>query len=419
VREVTEDIDRWRAEGARIAVARVVRVEGSGPRAPGATMVVTEDGRVAGSVSGGCVEGAVVEEALALIESGEHRLVRFGYSDDEAFAVGLTCGGVITILITSGVPDIYPSFKAALAKGVPFALATVVANRRAEQGGSRSIVGEPHRGDAAALAPDPGSLAGGFAPDCVVVGANEAITTTVGATMLITLDGNFEGSLGDEALDRVVARDGSGAVASGQSFVRDYAPDGRTDDQQVAVFIESFAPAPRMIIFGAVDFTAALARVAKVLGYHVTVCDARPPFATAARFPQADEVVVDWPHRYLEGIGPTLGPRDAICVLTHDPKFDVPAIVGALATEVGYIGAMGSRRTHAERSRRLIEAGVSAEALQKVMAPIGLDLGARTPEETAVAICAEIISRQTGHRPASLRDGSGPIHSPEPEPSLT
>jgi xanthine dehydrogenase accessory factor len=172
-----------------------------------------------------------------------------------------------------------------------------------------------------------------------------------------------------------------------------------------------------MIIFGAVDFTAALAKVAKVLGYHVTVCDARAPFATAARFPMADEVVVDWPHRYLENVGNRLGARDAICVLTHDPKFDIPAIVGALSTKVGYLGAMGSRRTHEERVRRLAEAGVSESDIAKVMAPIGLDLGARTPEETAIAICAEIIALQTGHSPSSLRDGVGPIHAPASVPS--
>jgi xanthine dehydrogenase accessory factor len=165
-----------------------------------------------------------------------------------------------------------------------------------------------------------------------------------------------------------------------------------------------------MIIFGAVDFTAALARVAKILGYRVTVCDARPVFVTAARFPMADELVVDWPNRYLAKVGPELGPRDAVCVLTHDPKFDVPAIVSALETEVGYLGAMGSRRTHAERTARLREAGIDDEGLARVMAPLGLDIGARTPEETAVSICAEIIALRTGRLAPSLRDTEGPIH---------
>jgi xanthine dehydrogenase accessory factor len=168
-----------------------------------------------------------------------------------------------------------------------------------------------------------------------------------------------------------------------------------------------------MIIFGAVDFTAALARVAKVLGYRVTVCDARRQFATAQRFPMADEVVVDWPDRHLAEVGSGLGPRDAVCVLTHDHKFDVPAIKAALATGVGYIGAMGSRRTHAERLERLHAEGVTDDTLERLMAPIGLDIGARTPEETAIAVCAEIIAMRTGRPAPSLKGGTGPIHREE------
>ena len=182
-------------------------------------------------------------------------------------------------------------------------------------------------------------------------------------------------------------------------------------EDTVAVFVESFAPPPRMIIFGAVDFTRALAAVAKVLGYRVVVCDARAVFATRQRFPMADEVVNEWPNRYLEKVGEDLGPRDAVCVLTHDSKFDVPAIVGSLATRVGYLGAMGSRKTHAKRTERLQEAGVTDEELARIHAPIGLDIGARTPEETAVSICAEIISARTGRKAQALRDASGPIHS--------
>jgi xanthine dehydrogenase accessory factor len=166
-----------------------------------------------------------------------------------------------------------------------------------------------------------------------------------------------------------------------------------------------------MVIFGAVDFTAALARVAKVLGYRVTVCDARPVFATRQRFPMADEVIVDWPNRLLEKIGPGLGPRDAVCVLTHDPKFDVPAVMGALQTRAGYLGAMGSRRTTEDRNTRLLAEGVDPAELRRVMAPIGIDIGARTPEETAVSVCAEIIALRTGRLVASLRDTEGGIHA--------
>jgi xanthine dehydrogenase accessory factor len=232
----------------------------------------------------------------------------------------------------------------------------------------------------------------------------------LGAKLLVQPGRDALGTLGDPDLDRVVARDALGELAAGLTATRHYGPHGEARQRELSVFVESFAPPPRMIIFGAVDFTAALARVGKILGYRVTVCDARPVFATAARFPMADELVVDWPNRYLAKVGPELGPRDAVCVLTHDPKFDVPAIVAALATDVGYLGAMGSRRTHAERLVRLREAGLADEGLAPVMAPVGLDIGARTPEETAISICAEIIALRTGRLAPSLRDTDGPIH---------
>lgn len=232
-----------------------------------------------------------------------------------------------------------------------------------------------------------------------------------GAKLLVRPDIAALGSLGDADLDRVVARDALGELEAGTTGIRHYGPHGEARQREVGVFIESFGPPPRMIIFGAVDFTAALARIAKVLGYRVTVCDARPVFATPQRFPMADEVVSDWPDRYLAAAGSTLGPRDAVCVLTHDPKFDVPAIVAALETRVGYLGAMGSRRTHDQRVARLREAGVTDDGLGRVMGPIGVDIGARTPEEVAVSICAEIIAERTGrHGVVSLRDATGPIH---------
>src|SRR5438105_5312168 len=231
-----------------------------------------------------------------------------------------------------------------------------------------------------------------------------------GAKLLVGPDQPALGSLGDPDLDRVVARDALGELAAGLTGTRHYGPHGEARQQDVAVFVESFAAPPRMVIFGAVDFTAALVKVAKVLGYRVTVCDARAVFATPQRFPQADEVVCDWPDRHLSNVGKDLGPRDAVCVLTHDPKFDVPAIVAALETDVGYLGAMGSRRTHTERVTRLKEAGVDDDGIARVMAPIGLDIGARTPEETAISICAEIIALRTGRVAPSLRDTEGPIH---------
>lgn len=240
----------------------------------------------------------------------------------------------------------------------------------------------------------------------------------VGGRLLVWPGADVQGSLGNSELDRIVARDALGELEAGNTLVRHYGPNGETTPEDLAntpmvsVFIESFAPPPQMWIFGAVDFTAALAKVAKVLGYRVTVCDAREVFATRRRFPMADEVLVTWPGPVFDERGTTLGPRDAVCILTHDPKFDVPAVRGALATRVGYIGVMGSRKTHAKRLERLAEVGVSSgDDLERLMSPIGLDLGARTPEETAVSICAEIIALRTGRRPPSLRDGSGPIHT--------
>lgn len=232
----------------------------------------------------------------------------------------------------------------------------------------------------------------------------------IGQKILVGADGTVTGSIDDADLHRVVVRDALGELTAGRTGVRHHGEHGQAGEAEVTVFIESFAPSPHMLIFGAVDFTAALVRVAKVLGYRVTVCDAREVFATAQRFPQADEVVVDWPHRLLESVGERLGGRDAVCVLTHDAKFDVPALMAALRTDVGYVGAMGSRRTHADRIPRLRDAGASAADLERICAPIGLDLGARTPEETAISICAEIIAARAARSAGPLHMTTGPIH---------
>ena len=239
----------------------------------------------------------------------------------------------------------------------------------------------------------------------------------LGATLLASPNDSKLGTLGDPELDRVAVRDALGELEAGRTSVRNYGPTGQvtpedlTDTPIVRIFVESYSPPPQMIIFGAVDFTAALARVAKVLGYYVVVCDAREVFATKRRFPMADEVLVTWPTPVLAKLGDNLGARDAICILTHDPKFDVPAIQGALATKVGYIGVMGSRKTHAKRLERLAEVGISKpEDLDRLMSPIGIDIGSRTPEETAISICAEIIGKRVGRIVPSLAKSDGPIH---------
>jgi xanthine dehydrogenase accessory factor len=367
LKEVLTDVARWQAAGQNAAIARVVDVIGSSPREPGAAMAVSESGEVAGSVSGGCVEGAVVEAALEILGGElEPGVISFGYSDEDAFAVGLTCGGTIRLFVEPvrepvDAGEIYGALQAAIGASEPIALVTVV--------------------DGVGL----------------------------GGKMLVR-ERAVLGTLGDADLDRVVARDALGELEAGLSSVRHYGEHGEAREDAVSVFIESFVVPPRMIIFGAVDFTAALANVAKLLGFHVVVCDARAVFATVQRFPMADEVVNEWPNRYLEKVGKQLTPRDAVCVLTHDHKFDVPAIVSAVETDVGYIGAMGSRRTNEGRVVRLREAGLSDEAIGRVMSPIGLDIGARTPEETAISICAEVIAARTGRRAGSLRDNDGPIH---------
>ena len=363
MKDLFNALDTWNATGRAAAIARVVDLDGSGPRLPGAAMAVTADQDVRGSVSGGCVEGAVVVEALDVIEADAHRVVSFGYSDDEAFAVGLTCGGTIHLFLERFEPgEWYAPLKADIAAERAVALATVIDG--------------------------PGA----------------------GNKLLVRADDTVIGTLGTEGLDRVVERDARGELAAGRSGLRHYGEHGEAREDVVAVFVESFAPPPQMLIFGAVDFTAALAKVSKVLGYRVTVCDAREVFATRQRFPMADDLVVDWPDRLLSEVGAKLGPRDAVCILTHDAKFDVPAVTASLATDVGYIGVMGSRRTHDDRTARLVEAGVDAAGLARLRSPIGLDLGARTPEETAISIVAEIIAERTGRTVAALSATSGPIH---------
>jgi len=363
--DLLRELDRWWHDGERSVIARVVATDGSGPRESGAAMAVGESGAVVGSVSGGCVESAVVMEATDVLATGTPRTVTFGYSDDDAFAVGLTCGGTVHLFLEPWEPTpITGSLVDGLARRRPLALVTVV--------------------------------------DGVGIGRSLLVSPEADVAPL--------GGLGDAELDRVVGRDALGELAAGTNAVRHYGRRGEFGEDAVTVFVESFAPPPRLVIFGAVDFTGALSRVAKFMGFHVTVCDAREVFATRQRFPEADDVVVDWPHRYLATVAGDLGPRDAICVLTHDTKFDVPAILAAFDTQVGYIGALGSRRTTADRRDQLVAAGATEASLARLYAPIGLDLGGRSPEEAAVSIAAEIIAQRNGRSAASLRNTGGPIH---------
>ncbi|MFJ2817364.1 XdhC family protein [Streptomyces sp. NPDC087294] len=366
--DIAEELSRWVEQGRDFAVATVVAVGGSAPRRPGAALAVDADGTAIGSVSGGCVEGAVYALCQQALADGAAVLERFGYSDEDAFAVGLTCGGVIDILVTPvrGQDAVRPVVAAALAAAA--------------------------RGEAAALVR-------------IVSGPAELL----GRAVLVRADGSHEGGLGGHPeLDRTARGEAAAFLDAGRTGTLEIGERGSRCGAPLTVLVESSVPAPRMIVFGAIDFASALVRVGKFLNYHVTVCDARPVFATRTRFPDADEIVVDWPHRYLERTA--VDGRTVLCVLTHDAKFDVPLLRLALRLPVAYVGAMGSRRTHLDRNDRLRAVGVSERELARLRSPIGLDLGARTPEETALSIASEIIAARHGGSGAPLTGAHTPIH---------
>ncbi|MFI8519410.1 XdhC family protein [Streptomyces sp. NPDC085481] len=365
--DIAEELHRWVEQGREFAVATVVAVGGSAPRQPGAALAVDRDGTAIGSVSGGCVEGAVYELCQQALEDGRTVVERFGYSDEDAFAVGLTCGGIIDILVTPVRGGVYPAALAAAVSGEAAALARIVSG-----------------------------------PDDLM-----------GRALLVRPDGSYEGGLGGHPeLDRTAAGEARAMLDGGRTGTVEIGADGSRCGQPLTLLVESSVPAPRMIVFGAIDFASALVRVGKFLGYHVTVCDARPVFATKLRFPEADDIVVEWPHRYLAST--EVDGRTVLCVLTHDAKFDVPLLQVALKLPVAYVGAMGSRRTHEDRNKRLREVGVTELELARLRSPIGLDLGARTPEETALSIGAEIVANRRGGSGLTLTGAHTPIHHDAP-----
>jgi xanthine dehydrogenase accessory factor len=373
MREVLGDLTRWWRDAQPVGMATVVATWRSAPRPAGASMLVGPGGEAVGSVSGGCVEGAVYELATEVVESGVPVLQRYGISDDDAFAVGLTCGGILDVFVERVDPAGFPELaeiQADIEAGRPVAICTVIEH------------------------PDPAWL---------------------GRRMIVRPEDGAAGSgaIGSPRADSAVIDDARGLLAAGRSETLTYGPDGERRGEGLRVFVSAYAPKPRMLVFGAIDFAAAVARVGSFLGYTVTVCDARPVFATASRFPDADEVIVDWPHRYLaaEAEAGRVDARTVLAVLTHDPKFDVPVLEVALRLPpVAYIGAMGSRRTHDDRIRRLREIGMTEKELDRLASPIGLDLGARTPEETAISIAAEIIALRWGGAGERLSGLEGPIH---------
>jgi xanthine dehydrogenase accessory factor len=354
----------WLRDGRRVVGATLVETIGSAPLDPGAQMLIDDKINIEGSVTGGCVEGALVEEARGILAGNAPRVVTYGISDEQATGVGLMCGGTVRVFVHENRGDALEALEAvadARSADQPVALATLL------------------EGDGA------------------------------GAKMAI-LPGRAVGSLGvTELFDRSVSRDARGQLDEGLSRIRRYGADGAVMGDDLAVYIQAFSTQPRMVIFGAIDFSAEMAKLASEVGYKVTICDARGPFVKSPRFSRNAEVVVDWPDRYLEG--KELGDRDAILVFTHDPKFDEPALIGALATGAGFVGALGSRRTQERRVARLRDAGLDDEAIARIHAPCGLDVGARTPAETAISILAEVIAVRSGRAGESLRETDGPIHA--------
>jgi xanthine dehydrogenase accessory factor len=354
----------WLGEDRRFVQALLVEVEGSAPLPVGAMMLVDERGNIEGSITGGCVEGAVVEEAEAILHGrAGAKLLRYGISDELAGTVGLMCGGIVHIFVCAPDDQAGEVERAALmahAEGRPVAIATL-------------LDGE-----------------------------------TAGARLAI-IDGEPVGALGHSPLlDRNVTREAQGLLEEGKSTVRRFGSDGATLGDELRVHIRSYAPPPQMFIIGAIDFSAALAPFAAQIGYEVAICDARDRFARSARFSSAARVVVGWPQDVLGDV--ELGPRDAVLVFTHDPKFDEPALLAALRTDAGYIGALGSRKTAADREIRLRRAGATDADIARIHAPCGLDIGSRTAEETAVSVLAEIIATRAQRAAAPLRQTTGPIH---------
>ncbi len=393
--DLIPSLGRWQpaVSGQRCAVATIVAAGGSVPRPLGTSMVVSEHGDVLGSLSGGCVEGAVVEAALAAMHDGGSRLESFGYSAEDAFAVGLTCGGQLEVHIQ---PTGTAGLDLAVLRGfahedAPSSLAII---RRLDAGGGA--------GGGAVVVADPVRFtAAGSAALAALLGGDASVIRAAAVQLEPLLRGGRAG------LVRLAPAEGCGTTVP--------------EPEPITLFVESRLPPARMLIFGANDFGAALVPAGKLLGYDVTVCDARPAFSSQGRFLAADQVVTDWPHRYLaaEAAAGRVDGRSVVCVLTHDPKFDIPLLETALGLGLAYVGAMGSRRSHRKRIDALLADGTPADALERLHSPIGLDLGAVTPAEVAVSITAEILASRVAASKepltaASLKDGSGPIHHPEP-----
>ena len=399
--EIAGELLEALAQGHRVAVATVTRVLGSAPRTLGTAMAVTDAGAVIGSISGGFVEGAIFESAQEVLADGRGRLTEFGVTDDDAFAVGLSCGGTVEVFLTEFAPA---GLRNALAGAARAQLAQAAAGRAAGlalvvagAGAGRILGPNGPSGTGAVEVPADGAEVAGAA----VAGAEVDGAEVDGAAA----DGSDTAGPGlDADAVRRIRAELVARIARGETSLGTVDCDGV---QSRVLYLVAATP-PRCLIFGAVDFAAALSAAASLLGYRVTVCDARAVFATPERFPAAAEVVVEWPSDYLARTDTDA--RTVICVLTHDEKFDLPLLQTALGLDVAYVGAMGSRRSHDRRMLRLREAGIADADLARLHSPIGLDLGASSPEETAVSILAEILAARSGATGLPLRDRPGPIH---------
>lgn len=352
MQEVIAQIDAWRNQGKKVALATVVRAYGSAPRPAGAKMAIAETADFAGSVSGGCVELAVIEEALEVLRTGRPKLVSYGITQDMLWEVGLACGGIIHVFIEpfDAGAEIFDALKGRVEARAPAVLATVVRSDR-----------------------------------------------FLGRKALITDDGVVAGSLGDPELDRLAVADALKGLEAERPEVKAY----RLGDEEVEVFFDPYPAPPKLVILGGVHTAIPLAKMAKEVGFQVVVADPRAKFANRERFPTADEVLVAWPDEALAQIG--VDRSTYIAVLTHDPKVDEPALKAALNSPARYIGAIGARKTHAERVEKLRSWGFTDDQIARIHAPIGLNIGAVSPEEIAVSILAEIIAvrrqAEAGRRP--------------------
>lgn len=352
MRDILTDLTRWVEKDEQIALATVVQTWGSSPRRVGAKMALTPEGKITGSVSGGCVEGAVFETGVEVIKSGRPQLLHFGVADETAWEVGLACGGQIDVFVEPLKQRIFEARRKELLADRPHTLATII----------------------------------------------QSPEVFLGRQVLITADEQVF-STEEDSLEEVILTNGRRARAAGRSqrivLEGEAAP-------AIEVFVEVVAPAPTLVIVGGVHIAVALTSIAKTLGYRTVVVDPRRSFGSPERFPQVDELIQTWPQEAFSQIN--LNERTAVAMLTHDPKIDDPALQIALNSPAFYVGALGSQKTQSKRRQRLLEMGLTADQLDRLHGPIGLDIGGETPEEIALAVMAEVIAAQHAENTADMPD---------------